>query len=401
MWMLYIASKPLGTWFGSGGGSVESGSPLDQAFLSALLCISFFILASRNFCWYRAIRENYCLMLLIIYMLLSVLWSDVIFISFKRWIRELIAVVMAFLVLNERNPRQAMLIIFRRTIYILIPFSILLIKYFPIYGVQYSRWSGEQMWIGVTNQKNGLGRLCLIAAFFLIWVLFRKRQKGEIHIGKYQTLADVSVLSLALFLISGPGGQYSATALVSLAAGLVSFVCLLWINKHRISLGANTLSVIMALFFCLGFLQPFIGGAYFTDFASDLGRDLTLTGRTEIWAGLLPDVMRNPILGSGMGSFWTSMTRNLHDIGEAHNGYLDVLLDFGVVGLLLIGIFIISSCRKAQRELRCNFDWACLWICFLIMALIHNMSESSINSLTTHLTSVLLFLAVSSTAAAS
>jgi hypothetical protein len=101
-------------------------------------------------------------------MLSSIFWSDMPFISFKRWVKELVAVVMTFFVLSESDPRKALQSIFRRTIYILIPFSYILINYFPEYGREYGRWSGGQMWIGVALQKNGLGRLCVFSAFFSV-----------------------------------------------------------------------------------------------------------------------------------------------------------------------------------------------------------------------------------------
>ncbi|MEF3073917.1 O-antigen ligase family protein [Methylobacter sp. Wu1] len=391
LWMLQVASKPLGTWFGSGG--EEGGSALDQVFLSTVLVLGLIVLASRGFSYARAIRDNPALIMLVVYMFFSVFWSDMLFIALKRWIREVIAVVMAFVILSEPDPRQAMRSLLTRTIYILIPFSLILIKYFPEYGIQY-RAMGGQMWIGVAMQKNGLGRLCLIAAFFLIWTLIRRRQKRDDAVGKHQTLADVSVLMLTLFIMSGPGGQYSATALISLAGGLAAFMGLLWAKKHRIAVGAGSLAALMIFIFGLGTLQPFLGGAIIKGISSNFQRDVTLTGRTEIWAGLMPDVMRSPVLGSGFASFWNPITVELHEIGEAHSGYLDVILDTGFVGLLFLAIFLISSCRKAQRELQSDFDFGCLWICYLLMALVHNITESSFDSLTSPLPAIILFLTV-------
>ncbi len=392
-WMLVIAGKPLSIWFGSG--DRDEGSPLDQIFLISVFCLGVCILTSRRINLSRTIKENIPLMLLIGYTLLSVFWSEIPFITFKRWTREVIAVVMALLVLSEKEPRQAMLSLLKRNIYILIPFSIILIKYFPEYGIQY-RWNGGQMWIGVTLQKNGLGRLCMIAAFFLVWTFVRRWHRKDIPVDKRQKLADLSVLILTLFMLSGPGGQYSATALISFSAGLLIFVGLLWTKKNQIFPGANTLMVFLTVIFSLGTLQPFLGGALIKSASSELGRDDTLTGRTEIWAGLLPDIMQRPFFGYGFASYWTETRRGIHEIGEAHSGYFEVLLDHGLIGLLLILIFLLSSCRKAQRELRHDFDWACLWICFLVMTTIHNYTESSLSSFTTQLPAILLFLAVSS-----
>jgi len=186
-----------------------------------------------------------------------------------------------------------------------------------------------------------------------------------------------------------------------LIVGLATFFCMLLMKKFKISLGVNTLTMIMAFIIGIGILQPFIGGSAVSGFASTMGRNSTLTGRTEIWAELTPLAMRQPIFGSGLGSYCSPTDREMDGFCEAHNGYLEVVLDFGFVGLLFFVIFLLSSCRKAQRELMHDFDWSVLQICFFIMALIHNIGESSMNSFTSQLTAVLLFLSVSSTSAIS
>ena len=215
-WMLCVASRPLSAWF-AGLGDRDAGSPLDQYFLITILCLGVLVLVSRGFVWSGAIKDCPWLWLLLGYMLVSAIWSDIPFISLKRWTRELIAIVMAFVVLSDRDPRQAMHSLLRRVIYILIPFSLILIRYFPEYGRAYGKWSGAEMWVGVTVQKNSLGRLCLIAAFFLIWALVRRSHGRDVAPSKYQTYADMSVLIVTVYLLSGPGGQYSATSLTSLA----------------------------------------------------------------------------------------------------------------------------------------------------------------------------------------
>jgi exopolysaccharide production protein ExoQ len=396
VWMLYIASRPLGLWFGNDGDPNE-GSPLDRNLLILLLLIGLLLLIKRRFNFSRAIRENILLMVLIGFMLISILWSDFPFMSFKRWIRELVAVVMAFLCLTERNPRKAVESVIRRTIYICIPFSLLLIKYFPLYGVQYHWYSGTQSWIGVTMQKNGLGRLCLIAAFFIVWTFIRRRQVRDNSAVKYQTYAEIVVLIITLWLMKGPGiTAMSATAVTSLSAGVAAFGYLWWMKKRTIHMGAITLIAVIAACIILGTVVVFTGGSTIGSFTSSVGRDATLTGRTEIWAELLPLAMLRPIVGHGVGGFWSPEAKEKHNLTEAHSGYLEIILDYGLVGLLLFSLFLLSSCLKAHRELKHDFYWGSLLICFLLMSVIHNISESSLSSFTSHLTAVLLFLAVSS-----
>jgi O-antigen ligase len=343
-------------------------------------------------------KKNAWLMVLIIFTLISVFWSEIPGTSFNRWIRELQAILAAFVVVSESSPREAMESILRRTAYVLIPFSLLLIKYFPEFGVSYGRWSGGQMWIGVTTHKNGLGRLCLIVVFFLIWSLVTRWKRHRTPAWKYEIHTDIFILILALWLMRGPAGDtYSATSISALVVGLLVYGGFLLSKKHKISLGAGTLMAIVAIIIIFGIVAVFTGGSNVGFFASTAGRDTTLTGRTAIWAALLPVAMQRPFLGGGFGSFWTSRTKEVFGEVEAHNGYLEVLLETGFVGILLISIFLLSSCRKAHHELSKDFDWGTLWSCYLVMAVVHNITEASINSFTNQLIAVVLFFSVFST----
>jgi O-antigen ligase len=344
-------------------------------------------------------KENSWLIVLIVFMLVSVLWSSIPKTSFFRWAKDLQALILSFAVLSEPSPRQAMESILRRTTYILIPFSILLIKYFPEYGIVYSRWTGERGWIGVGQQKNSLSLLCIIAAFFLIWSLMRRWRAKVKPVWKYETHLEIFILVLALWLMRGPSGNffYSATSFYALCAGLLAYLGLNLTKKLRRTLRASTIMIIVALIIILGIVVLFTGGSNIKYFASAAGRDDTLTGRTEVWASLLPFAMRRPLLGNGFGSFWTPITRDFFQISGAHSGYLDVLLGLGFVGFLLISIFLMASCRKAHRELSSDFDWGILWICYIVMTVVHNITESSIDTFSSFMSAVLLFFMVSST----
>ncbi|HEX8949660.1 MAG TPA: O-antigen ligase family protein [Dissulfurispiraceae bacterium] len=368
---------------------------MDRVVLSGLICLGMFLIAVRKGDWIGTIKENSWLFLLVAYMLASSLWSEVPYISFKRWTRELGTIVMALLILTERDPRRAVQSVIRRSVYLLVPFSLLLIKYFPEYGVDFNRWTGERMWVGVTLQKNGLGRLCLISIFYLFWTLIVRRRRRVTPVSRFQTHAEVLVLLIALFLLKGPPGVYPATAVVALCAGIAAFLFLKRMEKRHISLGATTLTVMIALLIVFGCATVIAGGSTVSEFSPVVGRSETLTGRTDIWARLLPFFEKSPFLGYGFGSFWAPVIQeHVFGLKEAHNGYLDVSLGLGVVGLFLTSMFLLSFARKAQRVLTYDHDWASLCICYLLMALIHNIAESSFDSFVRHFMSVLLFLSV-------
>jgi len=330
-------------------------------------------------------------------MLVSVLWSDISYISFKRWTKNVIAVVMAFLVVTEPEPRQALQCLFRRSIYILIPFSLLLIKYYPHYGVDYGHWSGLEMWTGVTLHKNSLGQLCIFSFFFLAWTLIRRWQGRNRAVVRYQTHVEVSILVMTTWLLMGPQHTFanSATSTAALAVGLMAFIGLLWTKKRNMLIGASTLKVIVALIIVYGTITFMLGGLPIFKLASTFGRSETLTGRTVVWSDLMPAMMQHPILGSGFGGFWSTKTREFYDISDSHNGYLAMLLELGFVGFLILAGFLLSFCRNAQNELAHDFDWGNLCFCCLVMVLIHNIGESSIKGFSNQLMAILIFLSIS------
>jgi exopolysaccharide production protein ExoQ len=398
IWVLLIAGKPLGVWFEVARTDGEMGSPLDRNFLIILIILGLSILFRRRFAFFKAVKDNSRLIFLATFMLLSTLWSDIFFTSVARWVREIMTpVIMSFLILSENDPREAMLSILRRTTYIAIPFSLLLIKYYPLFGVQYSRWEGQLMWMGVATQKNGLGILCLIAIFFLSWSLIRRRRNHNIQTVRYQTIAEIFLLILSLLLLKGPSiYAMSATSVSALAAGLAAFIVLLRLSKSRIYPSANTLSVITIAVIVIGTLSVFSEGQTLGFLTSSLGRDSTLTGRTDIWRQFLPMALQHPLLGHGFGGFWTEATIAYQEVNSVHNGYLEVILHLGFVGLILVSLFLLSSLRRAQQLVKNDFYWVSLWICFLFMSILHNMGESSLDSFSRTLTAMLVFLYVAS-----
>ena len=82
-------------------------------------------------------------------------------------------------------------------------------------------------------------------------------------------------------------------------------------------------------------------------------------------------------------------------IAEAHNGYLEVCLGLGLVGLILTAMFLLSSTRRATALLIHDYDWSSLCICILLMAAVHNISESSFDSFQRLLMAMVLVLSVS------
>jgi O-antigen ligase len=115
-----------------------------------------------------------------------------------------------------------------------------------------------------------------------------------------------------------------------------------------------------------------------------LGKDPTLTGRTEVWQYLLKAPI-NPVLGEGFESFWLSDTaKNLNamydansvNFNEAHNGYLETYLNLGLLGLGLTIGMIGATYAKARRALINDFTFGRFRLAYLITILIFNWTEA-------------------------
>ena len=394
IWFLSCGTKGLGNWLMIGS-DIESGSPLDRAFLIILFCLGLIILHRRKFDWSTAAKEYSWLLVLMSFMTLSLLWSDMPWISFRRWMREVVAVVIAFIVSSESNPRLSLKSILRRAIYILIPFSIILIKYFPQYGREYNRWTGETTWVGVSSQKNGLARICIISVLFLAWAVLTKRKKQEVPVSKYIEYIDIFMLLLSLYLLGGPYRtlRHSATSSASLIGGLFLLATLLLVKRRGKAIGHIAIMALLTLTIIYGSATPFLGKLEIFDVSSYFGRTENLTGRANIWAILIPYAMRRPILGYGVGGFWTTAMREMTS-AHAHNGYLELILHFGFVGLIIFSLFLLACCRRAIRTLAEDFNWGVLFIVFLFMTVIYNIAEVSIYTFTSPLSSLIVLFFV-------
>lgn len=121
---------------------------------------------------------------------------------------------------------------------------------------------------------------------------------------------------------------------------------------------------------------------------SGLGKDPTMSGRTDIWTATMIQVNRRPILGHGFSGFWTEDNPAAQEIGDylhpgfytynAHNGFLDILLDSGWLGMLLFMIGFLSTWMMALKyAYRPQSPEDCWPLAVMLLVTSYNMTESS------------------------
>jgi O-antigen ligase len=391
--MLIMGSRPVGSWFAPRlvVSNVAAGSPYDRLVLGILILFAIFILIQRKIEWSQILKDNRWLIVLYLYAGLSILWSDFTFVSFKRWIKLSGAIPIALVVLTEQQPLQALESVFRRCAYVLIPLSLVLVKYFLQFGVAFDRWSGQVMQVGVTTHKNSLGELCAFSAFILLWATLRKWRSGELLKSRSQTFADILVIGIALFLLHGYGESYSATSIAVLIIGVVSLL----VFSRTENLTRFTATHLKAVMISIILIVILFGALLLPTITSFLGRDESLTGRTLIWQSVLDVASRNYILGVGYGGFWgfENEITSEYRVGQSHNGYLEIYLQIGIVGIIALFAFLLEFCGKIKRELHHVFDWGVIGICFLLMVMLYNYTEASFLK-TSYMWTITVFLTV-------
>lgn len=265
-----------------------------------------------------------------------------------------------------RFPPQRQRAILRFVFTALALATIAVVVFAPAIGLDRSPGHAAD-WQGVFTQKNACGRIMVLATAVLLF--------GE-------RLTALRALSLALFLfvlvMSGSRGAW----IIEIA------LLLLWLALRlgsRVSPRARTALAASAPFALAACAAALVG--LYPHFAGILGRDPTLSGRTQIWTQVAQFIARRPLTGYGYDAFWRGLTgpslqidAAVHFVVEhAHNGFLEILLELGVTGLAL---FLLSWIHAALRL------WP-LWrrgriaeiafpLAFLALILLYDLDENTL-----------------------
>ncbi len=380
IWMAQAGSRRLEQWFSQGGSSLSplgtEGSPLQAFILSVLIFAGLRILSQRKerFGLSKLIADNRPLFLLLGYYALAVFWSDFPFVSFKRYIKLLGVLTMALVILTDTNSTLALRTALCRCGYVLLPLSIVLAKYFRC-GVTYDVWTGERSVIGLCVNKNMLGQVCLVLGLFFLWDILLRWKENFPKRDRLMLIINTSMLLLAIQLLLL---SHSATSLICLGLGSAVLLATKYDSvRKRIGLYI----VIGAVAFLILDLSLDMIPAILHAF----GRDTTLTGRTYIWKELMPMAKNSLLFGSGYESFWTGsrvldiwQTRH---INEAHNGYLEIVLNTGLIGLFFFSLLVVSVYRRCKEIIRSNPEHGRFFMTFFITALLYNFTEAAFKGL--------------------
>jgi exopolysaccharide production protein ExoQ len=319
--------------------------------------------------WYRetlfVLRRNWSLVSLLVLAVLSSLWATMPDLVLRKTM-GLFGTTLFGITLAVRVSFQEQLRMLSWLFRVLAALSLVCVVLFPRYGI-----SSEGEWMGVFGYKNALGA-AMGLSLLVEWQLPAASRFAKV-------LKGLAML-LSVFVLLNSDSVTPGVALVGalILVSVYKFVAL----RFRVPLYA--FSVIVAVLVSLGLSFVFAN----SDRVMTLvGRSSNLTGRTEIWSLVISFISQRPILGYGYSAFWLGASPESFVVNQvlrgpimySHNGYLEMLLTLGAIGLLLTLSLLGTGIKRAVYLSRQRQFGTELWpLAFLLYFIFHNLGEVTI-----------------------
>jgi exopolysaccharide production protein ExoQ len=245
--------------------------------------------------------------------------------------------------------------------------SVGLAIFMPAYGLDNA--VGNSAWRGIYNTKNACAAMTsffLAGAFYAPSLTLLGRLWRRMYVG----------LSLILIFMSK-----SATSYILVLLLLIFVITVKLTQRLRVSDRAAAIALAILL------MGSTVAAAVLSmsQILFALGKSSTLTGRTSIWHSAMAAVLKRPLLGYGYMAFWqpfsgrvnTVFLENRWSVSGAHNGFLEVWLSLGAIGLALILLTFVRAIRDAAScLLRANSSSLNWFASIIFLALVLNLDES-------------------------
>jgi O-antigen ligase len=352
--------------------SPDVSSPLEQLIFLAIQGISLLLVIGRWKLVLSKLLKTDKLILFLLFSLLSIvllsaLWSRFPVVTLRRCI-ALWGTTIFGIYFATRYSFKEQLKLLSYTFSLAIFLSFLFAIALPRFGMMSGLHAGA--WRGIYLHKNGLGSIMTLSAI-LFFVLIKSGKSGRI--AKWLGF----IFSLLLVLLS------------SSKSALVTFVCLFFILHMCSALRWYYDLMIPGLIGVVGVVTSI--GIWLIDNFDNLlraiGKDPTLTGRTDMWPFIWESILARPWLGYGYSSFWQGFDSDAAYVWYAlgwepthpHNGLLELLLIFGVIGTSIYLLLFLASFVRSLIWIRITRDARFFWLLiFLSYTILTNLAETRV-----------------------
>jgi exopolysaccharide production protein ExoQ len=312
-------------------------------------------------------KNNKVFVLLFTFAVASAIWSQFPRESLMRGTYVTMDVLFAFYLAARFNPDRQMQL-FLTLGWIVTLASIAAALFFPQYGMDHEHANALGAWIGIFNHKNW----CSIMVTFLLCGAFYIRPSSS-----FLRSARIAYIILSLLLIVM---SQSRTGWV-VAACLLLYVA---VTKYLKRYKARDRLFISILFGGMAVIVTALFVEYYTAITLLIGKDPTLTGRTTIWTLVLNSIMKHPLLGYGFQAYWHGLQGESGNISladhwivpAAHNGFLDLWLGLGAIGVGIVVYSMLQAGRNAFTCFRGGISSSAQWyLCIVVLTVVSNVAE--------------------------
>jgi exopolysaccharide production protein ExoQ len=313
----------------------------------------------------RGLRHAFWPLAICVFAILSAGWSDDPFFTVRRAVVFLATTIFA-VYFGSCFDWDTQIQIFEWLFLVSVVGSVLMIVFAPQFGVSHDMHMGALK--GMFSHKNLLGRQMALG---ILTVVIGK------PLGMPRWLRAASLLAALPLLVLA----HSAGALLSLVIVLGAHM-MLSIPRPAYRRSPPLWLGLLPLLLVAGFLLITNAGT----FLSLLGRDSSLTGRVPLWVAIEHAIGRRFWLGYGYALFWVRQTGSLQEVVatgwnalSAQNGYLDLALDLGIVGVGLFFCSLVSAIRNGFRALHSKGIRTPSWpLLFVVFFAVQNIHESDL-----------------------
>ena len=377
-WFVIAGSRSPSEWFGAPSlASLDTmyveGNPFERNIFLGLIILAVLALIPRRQRIVEVMRGNAPILMFLLYCAFSLLWSDYPDVGFKRWTKLIGDLGMVLIVATDVNPLAAFDRLMTRTSFLLVPLSILFIRYYPQLGRTYETWSGAMHWTGVTTNKNTLGLICMILGLHALWRTVRAFHSKNSKRRSRELIVHVTILLMIAYLLHEANSATSTSCFV-LGGSLI--LAISFFRSARRPATVHLLAVgTVALAACAAFFN-------FAGLLAHLGRKSDLTGRTELWNVVLSQPVSR-LFGAGYESFWvgqrvaTVQRMAGQFANQSHDGYIEILVNLGWVGVAFLALLIVTGYGKIARAIRLDAETNCLRLAYFVAALTYNFTEAA------------------------
>ena len=342
---------------------VETGNIKFQAATLTIYSIGLLYLLAERARLPKLMIGNWALLVLTGYALFSSLWSYYPDATFRRAFALLLTTTFAFYLVLRFTPRELLQMV-AWALFLGAALSLVLVILYPGSMIHHDALAGS--WRGSFGHKNRLGRMMALAVVVFALLLIEKGGKSNWF--------NWAGLGLCAFML---GMSQSRTAWITTVVLLMFIPVLRFLRGARLPMSLRVGSLLI-----LGFAVVMAGTHFLVVGLEALGRDLTFTGRTTIWTHAIHAGMDHSMLGAGYRAFWTPegasyvYARLWAVVGNGHNGYLDVWLELGFVGLGMFVVMFFTGISRAYSRLIKSSDIVGLFYALvMIYALIYSFTE--------------------------